>query len=88
MLCVAWLQAQLGLCAFRIGETRQALYCLGDLFQSNKIKELLAQGVSQARFYERDEKQERLEKQRQYPYHMHINLDMLESVHLVRSNAA
>jgi len=75
--------AQLGLCAFRVNETRQALFCLADLYQSNRIKELLAQGVTTHRYYDRDIDKEKEEKGRQYPYHMHISLEMLEAVHLM-----
>ena len=74
--------AQLGLCAFRCGEFRSALDQLGDLVQSNKIRELLAQGTSQQRWQERDLAKEELEKKRQLPFHMHINQDYIEAVHL------
>jgi hypothetical protein len=74
--------AQLGLCAFRTGFYTQALNCLADLQSSKAIKELLGQGSSR-HYNDRDLKQERLEKKRQYPYHMHLNLDLLESTHLL-----
>jgi translation initiation factor 3 subunit C len=43
---------------------------------------LLAQGGA-ARFRVKDPAKERLERRRQYPYHRHLNLDMLEAVHLI-----
>ena len=79
---------QLGLCAFRCGEFRSALEQLGDLVQSNKIRELLAQGTSQQRWQERDVEKEELEKKRQLPFHMHINQDYIEAVHLIAAMLA
>ena len=79
---------QLGLCAFRCGEFRSALEQLGDLVQSNKIRELLAQGTSQQRWQERDVEKEELEKKRQLPFHMHINQDYIEAVHLISAMLA
>jgi len=75
--------AQLGLCAFRVGDTRQAHMSLQELFQSGRPKELIAQSISLQRQQERDEKQERMERARLVPFHMHINADMLEAVYLV-----
>ena len=80
--------AQLGLCAFRCGEFRSALDQLGDLVQSNKVRELLAQGTSQQRWQERDLAKEELEKKRQLPFHMHINQDYIEAVHLISAMLA
>jgi len=74
--------AQLGLSAFRLGHFDQALDSLMELYLSSRIKELLAQGINQ-RFNDRDAEKEKLERRRQYPAHMHINLDVLESVHLL-----
>ena len=78
--------AQLGVSAFRTGLVRQSLAYLSDLSNSSKIKELLAQGVSSSRWgQERDLEKEKLERRRQRPYHQHISLDLLETIHLISS---
>jgi translation initiation factor 3 subunit len=41
---------QLGFAAFRAGQIRTAVNCLADISGSGKVKELLAQGMSQARY--------------------------------------
>ncbi|XP_052861775.1 eukaryotic translation initiation factor 3 subunit C [Anopheles cruzii] len=77
------MMANLGLCAFRHGNIKDAHLCLVDLMMTGKPKELLAQGLVPQRQHERSLEQEKVEKQRQMPFHMHINLELLECVYLV-----
>merc|ERR1711874_967991 len=74
---------QLGLCGFRHAEIRDAHNALLDIQLAERSKELLAQGLLPQRHHERSSEQEKIEKQRQMPFHMHINLELLECVYLV-----
>ncbi|KAF2687165.1 eukaryotic translation initiation factor 3 subunit C [Lentithecium fluviatile CBS 122367] len=76
---------QVGLCAFRAGLVYEAQTSLQEICGSNRQKELLAQGLQLQRFSQISPEQERLERQRQLPFHMHINLELLECVYLTCS---
>jgi translation initiation factor 3 subunit C len=58
---------------------------LQDIWASNHVKELLAQGIVGLRYQEKTPEQEKIEKRRQIPFHMHINIEMLECVYYVCS---
>lgn len=67
---------QLGICAFSLGLIQETINALSDIISSSKIRELLGQGLS--RFG--DEKEER---RRMLPNHMHINIDLVESIYYI-----
>merc|ERR1711997_906070 len=74
---------QLGLCGFRHAQIQDAHNALLDIQLGGRSKELLAQGLLPQRHNERSNDQEKIEKQRQMPFHKHINLEMLECEYLV-----
>lgn len=76
---------QIGLCAFRVGLVREAQATLQDIFNTQRVKELLAQGTHTQRYQQLSPEQEKAEKQRQLPFHMHINTELLEAAFLVSS---
>ena len=76
---------QVGLCAFRVGLVYECQTALQDICGSQRQKELLAQGLQMQRYSQITPEQERLERQRQLPFHMHINLELLECVYLTCS---
>ncbi|ORX71172.1 hypothetical protein DL89DRAFT_221993 [Linderina pennispora] len=77
--------AQLGMAAFRIGKIQEAFQHTQELISSGRQRELLAQGMSQQRMQQLSPEQEQLEKQRQLPFHININLELLECVFLTSS---
>ncbi|KAG2237238.1 eukaryotic translation initiation factor 3 subunit 8 N-terminus-domain-containing protein [Thamnidium elegans] len=78
---------QIGLCAFRQGLIKECQVSLQEIQGTGRVKELLAQGVSQTRFGQAAPEPEVVvvEQRQLLPYHMHINLELLECVFLVCS---
>ncbi|CAG8453987.1 9758_t:CDS:10 [Paraglomus brasilianum] len=76
---------QVGLCAFREGMIKEAQSCLQDICGTGRTKELLAQGLQIQKYSQLSPEQEKLDRQRQLPFHMHINLELLECAYLTCS---
>ncbi|KAI9017901.1 eukaryotic translation initiation factor 3 subunit 8 N-terminus-domain-containing protein [Phycomyces nitens] len=77
---------QIGLCAFREGLFKEAHAALQEIQGSGRVKELLGQGVQTPRYGQQTAPEvDQLERQRQLPFHMHINLELLECVFLTCS---
>lgn len=74
---------QLGLAAFKLGLIEDTLRILNDLFDSGKIRDLVGQTIKIS--YNNNNAVNLSEKQKMVPYHMHINLQLIEAVFLTCS---
>lgn len=72
---------QLGLAAFKKGYVAECQSTLLETFASQRPRELLAQGTQ--RFSQNTPEQDLIEKRRLLPFHLHINLELLETAFLV-----
>lgn len=72
---------QLGLSAFRNGNIEESHQILNEISNSQRVKELLGQGFST----KYPSQASVVEKQRLLPFHMHINLELLECVYMTSS---
>ncbi len=72
---------QIGIAAFRLGNIEQCHEILVDIMQTTRLRESLAQGVS--KMQDKPLELEKEELKRQIPFHMHINLQLLDCVYMV-----
>jgi hypothetical protein len=74
---------RVGLAAFHAGAFAESVTALNEMVSANRQRELLAQGLSSARYHERNPELEKVERRRQVPFHMHISLELVEACFLV-----
>ena len=72
---------QLGLAAFRKGYITECQTILSEMFTSTRQKELLAQAIQRYNTQLSPE-QELIEKRRLLPFHLHLNIELLEAAYL------
>ncbi|ORX37992.1 eukaryotic translation initiation factor 3 subunit 8 N-terminus-domain-containing protein [Kockovaella imperatae] len=72
---------QLGLAAFRRGYISECQTILSEMFSTMRQKELLAQAV-QRYGSQLTPEQELVEKRRLLPFHLHLNIELLEAAYL------
>lgn len=82
---------QVGLCAFRNGLVADALQSLQEICGGSRLKELLGQGAARMDAQQQQDESQpglnegNLEVPEILPYHMHINLELIECVYLTAS---
>lgn len=76
---------QIGISAFKLGLIKESLACIHEIYNTNRVKDLLAQGVTVQRHGNVNPEQEKIDKLRMLPFHMHINLELLECIYLTCS---
>jgi translation initiation factor 3 subunit C len=74
---------QLGICAFHQGLIQESYDYHQDLFATKRLKELLAQGSVELCYADNDLSFNKMDKKMQLPLHMHINLELVETLHLI-----
>lgn len=72
---------QVGLAAFREQNILGTATALSEICGSSKQRELLAQGVAIVKGFEKTPEQEKAERRRLLPSHLHLNLDVVETAY-------
>lgn len=72
---------QLGLAAFRCGLISECQSNMAEMFSTQRQKELLAQAI-QRYGAQLSPEQELIEKRRLLPFHLHLNIELLEAAYL------
>lgn len=67
--------------AFRLGMIEESHDILVEICQTARLKEILAQGIS--RQIDKPVEQEKEELKRQVPFHLHINLQLLDCIYMI-----
>jgi translation initiation factor 3 subunit C len=75
---------QIGLAAFRSGHFKETYFALQELCSTGRPKELLAQGLVGQKYTEKSD-MDRSERQRLVPFHMQINVELIDCVFLTVS---
>lgn len=75
---------QVGLAAFRSGHLKETYFALQELCSTGRPKELLAQGLVGQKYTEKAD-MDRMERQRLVPFHMQINVELIDCVFLTVS---
>ena len=76
---------QMAICAFRLGLIKDCYFSLQEICSSGRPKELLAQGNQLQRFSDKTAEQDRIDRQRQLPTHMHLNIELIDCIFLTCS---
>lgn len=83
---------QLGLCAFRAGHIEEARTILSEVATSNRVREVLGQGNNRSTQSNQpiqaltpDGETVTIGGERHVPFHMHINIQLLETVYYITS---
>lgn len=74
--------AMVGVAAFAAGEVKDSYNLLTDICSTGRLRELLAQGVTrQIGNVEKSAEADRAERRRLLPYHMHLNVELVEAAY-------
>jgi translation initiation factor 3 subunit C len=76
--------AMVGVAAFAAGDVKDCYSLLSDLCTTGRIRELLAQGINR-QVQEKTAEADRAERRRLLPYHLHLNIELIESAYYLSS---
>lgn len=77
--------AMVGVAAFAAGDVKDSYNLLTDICTSGRLKELLAQGINRQQVGEKSAEADRAERRRLLPYHLHLNIELIEAAYNLAS---
>ena len=77
--------AMVGIAALAAGDVKDSYNLLTDICTSGRLKELLAQGINRQQVVEKTAEADRAERRRLLPYHLHLNIELIEAAYNLAS---